>query len=79
VLRSLALFGPQRLDGEVRHLVARRGGRVIEAGYDERGAARLLVEIAEEEAPALADDVLRVTRGEWSAADSAAQDGSRLR
>ena len=60
----LRLLGPLEADGEVRNLVARHGGRVVSAAYDGR-EADLRVEVEENRAAALRDDILRRTRGVW--------------
>lgn len=71
----LRLEGPAFADGAVRHLLARRSGRLLEASYDEAGRAVLLVEAPEEEQSPLADDLAALTRGAWSA--KAARRGPR--
>lgn len=66
---KLRLAGPTEADGVVRHLLARRSGRLLSASYDESGGASLLVETPEAERAALRDDLARLTRGAWKAAD----------
>jgi putative IMPACT (imprinted ancient) family translation regulator len=63
----LRLAGPIEGDGAVRHLIARRSGRLLDASYDELGGARLLVETPESERAALEDDLAGLTRGAWKA------------
>jgi putative IMPACT (imprinted ancient) family translation regulator len=67
----LRLAGPTEADGAVRHLLARRSGRLLSASYDEAGGATLLVEAPEAERAALQDDLARLTRGAWRTADLA--------
>ncbi len=71
----LRLAGPTEADGAVRHLLARRSGRLLSASYDEAGGAALLVEAPEAERAALQDDLARLTRGAWRAADPARDAG----
>ncbi|HKQ97272.1 MAG TPA: DUF1949 domain-containing protein, partial [Candidatus Polarisedimenticolia bacterium] len=52
-------------DGEVRHLLARHGGRVIDSGYDETGGVRLAIDLPEAAAADFAEALLRLTRGAW--------------
>ena len=61
----LRLTGPTEADGAVRHVLARRSGRLLSASYDESGGAVLLVEAPEPERAALQDDLARLTRGAW--------------
>jgi putative IMPACT (imprinted ancient) family translation regulator len=67
----LHLEGPVEADGAVRHLLARRSGRLVAASYDETGGARLLVEAPEAERAALQDDLARLTHGAWKTAEAA--------
>ncbi|HYV84773.1 MAG TPA: YigZ family protein [Patescibacteria group bacterium] len=64
----LQLAGPVEGDGAVRHLIARRTGRLRDASYDESGGVLLLVELPESERAALEDDLAGLTRGAWRAA-----------
>jgi len=61
----LRLAGPVGLDGEVRHALARHGGRVLSAAYDAGRDADLVVELPEARVGALVDDLGRLTRGAW--------------
>jgi putative IMPACT (imprinted ancient) family translation regulator len=61
----LRLVGPVGLDGEVRHTLARHGGRILSAAYGDGGGADLVAELPEAGVEALVEDLGRVTRGAW--------------
>lgn len=63
--RRLRLAGPVAADGEVRHLLARHGGRIVEAGYDETGGAFLGADLPEAAGAAFTEALGRLTRGTW--------------
>jgi hypothetical protein len=52
-------------DGEARHLIARHGGRVLLASYDEQGAVVLDVTVPADAARALIEGLGDQTRGGW--------------
>jgi putative IMPACT (imprinted ancient) family translation regulator len=70
-MMRLRFEGPVEADGAVRHLLARRSGRVLAASYDDAGVARLLVEAPEAERASMEDDLARLTRGAWRTIDAA--------
>jgi len=61
----LRLVGPVGHDGEVRHALARHGGRIVSAAYGDGGGADLRVEIPAAGVAALVEDLGQVTRGAW--------------
>jgi putative IMPACT (imprinted ancient) family translation regulator len=76
VSARLGIAGPLGHDGEVRHALARHGGRILEAAYGVGGDADLVVELPEEAVAAFLEDVGRITRGTWRRRASEAPDGS---
>ncbi len=62
----LGLRGGLALDGEVRHLVARCGGRIEESSYDESGEVRLTTELPEAAVDRLREELAHLTRGTWA-------------
>ena len=71
---SLKLAGPVDQDGEVRHLVARLGGRVARAGYPDGAGAVLEIEVPAARVDELARAVRDLTRGAWRVARDGRQD-----
>lgn len=69
VMSRLRLSGPLLSDGEVRRLVARHGGRVVQASYGEEADASFVVEVPEGAAARLCSQLARVSRGSWKATD----------
>jgi uncharacterized YigZ family protein len=61
----LRLRGSVTGDGEARHLIARHGGRVLLASYDEQGAVVLDVTVPADAARALIEGLGDQTRGGW--------------
>jgi putative IMPACT (imprinted ancient) family translation regulator len=59
----LTVVGPLERDGEMRHLVARHGGRVAAASYGETGSASLTIIVPAAAAEALRHDLQSLTRG----------------
>lgn len=57
---------PIALDGETRHLVARHGGRVEEAAYDDPRRAVLLARVPADSAGALREDLQALAKGDAS-------------
>lgn len=55
---------PLPLDGQARHLVARRGGRVEEAGYDDPGRAVLDVTIPADALDSLREELSSLAKGD---------------
>lgn len=74
-LRTVRLEGPADRDGEVRHLISRHGGRVIDASYGEGPTALLRVETPEAAVERLAVDLAGLTHGAWSARPSEGYSG----
>ena len=66
VALRIRLQGPLSADGEVRHLVARHGGRLLEASYGDGDAATLTIEVPEGSVARLRSDLARLTRGSWT-------------
>jgi uncharacterized YigZ family protein len=64
--RRVRLRGGSALDGEVRHLVARCGGRIEEASYDESGVAILATELPEAAVDRLREELAHLSRGTWT-------------
>lgn len=71
---TVRIAGPVAADGEVRHLVARHGGRVVGAGYDAGGEALLTIELPEAHAGAFAAGLAETTRGAWRGVDAGPSD-----
>jgi uncharacterized YigZ family protein len=69
VMARLRLSGPLVRDGEVRRLVARHEGRVVDATYGEAEEATFIVEVPEGAADLLRAQLGVVCRGSWKAAD----------
>jgi len=69
IMSRLRLSGPLTRDGEVRRLVARLAGRVVQSSYGEDSDAAFVVEIPEGAAARLHADLARVSRGSWKATD----------
>ena len=67
MLRSkrLRLGGPVTGDGEARHLIARHGGTVVLASYEDEGAVVLDVTLPADDARALIEELRDQTRGGW--------------
>jgi putative IMPACT (imprinted ancient) family translation regulator len=61
----LTLAGPVGQDGEVRHALARHGGRITAADYAESGETALAAELPEAGVAAFLEDLARITRGLW--------------
>jgi uncharacterized YigZ family protein len=62
-LVEMQLQGPMGRDGEMRHLVARHGGRVTAASYDAPETAILRIVVPAGAVEALGRDLLALTRG----------------
>lgn len=62
----LRLRGPVKGDGEARHLVARHGGTVDLASYEEQGAVVLDVTVPRDAARLLIETLGDQTRGGWN-------------
>ena len=65
-VRRLSLSGPLALDGEVRHLVVRHGGRLTGTDYPDASRATLAVECPASALERLREDLARQTRGAWN-------------
>lgn len=63
--RRMKLGGPLKGDGEARHLIARHGGTVARATYEDEGAAVLEVILPVDAAVALLEELRDQTRGGW--------------
>jgi uncharacterized YigZ family protein len=61
----LRATGPVARDGEIRHLVAHHGGRVLRADYGDGIEAALELEIPSASIAALSNDLDSATRGTW--------------
>ncbi|HET6278265.1 MAG TPA: hypothetical protein VFG08_05740, partial [Candidatus Polarisedimenticolia bacterium] len=61
----LRLRGPVTGDGEARHLIARHGGAVLLAAYEERGSVVLEVDVPADAARALLEALGDQTHGGW--------------
>jgi uncharacterized YigZ family protein len=61
----LRLCGPLGGDGGARHLIARHGGTVVRAAYEDRDAVVLEVTLPAEAAESLIEDLGDLTRGGW--------------
>ena len=70
VMARLRLSGPLVRDGEVRRLVARHEGRVVDASYGEAEDATFIVEVPEAAADLLRAHLGVVCRGSWKASDA---------
>ena len=77
LVARLRLVGPVGQDGEVRHALARHGGRILSAAYGDGGGADLMVELPEAGVQALVEDLGRVTRGAWRRDEAGASTGPR--
>jgi uncharacterized YigZ family protein len=64
--QRVRLRGGSALDGEVRHLVARCGGHVEEASYDESGVATLTTDLPEAAVDRLREELAHLSRGTWA-------------
>ena len=71
----LRLLGPVGQDGEVRHVLARHGGRILSAAYGDGGDADLVAEIPEAGVHAFVEELGRVTRGAWRHDEEGAPSG----
>ena len=62
---GLRLRGPVSGDGGARHLIARHGGTVVGAAYEDGDAVVLEVTLPAEDAQSLIEDLGDLTRGGW--------------
>jgi uncharacterized YigZ family protein len=69
VMARLRLSGPLVRDGEVRRLVARHQGRVVDASYGEGEEAIFIIEVPEAATDRLRAQLGVVCRGSWKVAD----------
>lgn len=60
---ALRITGPIERDGEARHLIARRGGRVVKSVYLEDGRVALLVVIPSDDEEHFRDRLNEISRG----------------
>jgi putative IMPACT (imprinted ancient) family translation regulator len=67
-LRRVRLSVPHLLDGQARHLVARRGGRVEAAAYDDPRRAVLDVAVPADALDPLRDDLSALAKGDLDVA-----------
>lgn len=68
-MARLRLSGPLVRDGEVRRLVARYEGRVVDASYGEGEEATFVIEVPEAATELLRVQLGVVCRGSWKASD----------
>jgi hypothetical protein len=68
-MARLRLSGPLVRDGEVRRLVARHQGRVVDASYGEGEEAIFIIEVPEAATDRLRAQLGVVCRGSWKVAD----------
>jgi uncharacterized YigZ family protein len=73
----LRLRGPVRGDGEARHLIARHGGTVVRASYDDEDVVVLEVAVPAEAARGLIEELGDLTRGRWGPLDENGGPSSR--